>query len=314
MWLGKMHMKIGAKTHPKLYELCERLDCSRPTAIGYLELLWAGASEFALAGNIGKFSDGVIARWCDWDGDSSVFVRAMVESGWIDEDAEHRLIVHDWQQHCPNWVRSKLKRSGQDFATATSDPTYTPTSDPTYVATDEPTCTPTDDATCEATIHVTSRHVTSRHATPRESQAESNRWEMLLTGGAAAGLEFPRKRLEACRERGVSPDEIAAVLDYWREHSSEFDGPGALIAKLDGMFVDQAVEAGWPKRTARRTNGVDVGAERAAVLALGDAELEELAEQAFKGQAGLQACWKSQGRQSGVCIDHIARFRIRSRK
>lgn len=309
-------MKIAARTHPKLYDLCERLQCSRPAAIGYLELLWGGTSEHAPQGDVGKYTDGAIARWCDWDGEPEAFIRAMIDSKWIDENEEHRLVIHGWQEHAPNFVRAKLKKTGKTFVIAiksTSEPSYEPTYERTYEATEERSA----DASSDASRTPTTRHATSSHATPRpaaqsrDEQAEVNSWEMLMSGGAAAGLEFPRKKLDACRERGLSPGDVTAVFDYWREHSSEFDGPGALIAKLDGMFSGQAVGSGWPKRAGPQPAKVgDVRAECAAVRALCDDELNNLAQLAFAKKPGLMANWKEQGRKSGACIEHIARFRL----
>jgi len=310
-------MKMGAKRHPKLDELRTRLNCSRPTAIGYLELLWDGVSEFAISGNVGKFSDGVIAKWCDWEGDASEFVSALVVSGWLDSHETHRLVVHDWHQHCPNWVRSKLKRSGLKFASETSDPTYTPTSDPTYVATGETTSEATYTVTSDGTIPTTSCQATpsptTTTTTARGEHAESNAWTMAAAAASKMGLATARVKVERCRDSGVPIEQVEAALDYWRSHREEFDGPGALGMKLDAMVPGQPADEGWPKRTRPVARSDDIWAECDAVRALGDDELDGLAAAAFKGKLGLQTNWREQGRRSSSCIEHIARFRIRSR-
>ena len=59
-------MKRGTPDHPKVYELCELLKCDRPTAIGYLELLWHFAAKYAPQGDIGKYSDERIEAALDW--------------------------------------------------------------------------------------------------------------------------------------------------------------------------------------------------------------------------------------------------------
>lgn len=311
-------MKIAARTHPKLYDLCDRLSCSRPAAIGYLELLWGGTAEHAPAGDVGKFTDGAIARWCDWQGEPSMFVESLAESGWLDASEAYRFVIHDWHEHAPNYVKAKLKKLSSPFLSALKS-----TSDPSVEATGERTVERYTEATASATASPTTRHVTSSHATPRPAtsrpasrveQAGANRWEMLMSAAAAAGFEFPRKPLEACRERGLSSDDVSAVLDFWREHASEFDGHGALKTKLEAMFVGQPVEQGWPKRTRKpQPNGADVGAECEAVRALSDEELQCLAAEAFSRQPGLMANWKQQGRKSGACIEAIAKLRIRGR-
>lgn len=111
-------MMLPGLTHPKTLDLCARLDVSRPQVIGHLELLWAFAAQQAPRGNIGKWPDGAIARAADWAGEPTVFVSALVDAGFLDESEEHRYVIHDWQDHCPRYVRAKLAKSGEDFADA----------------------------------------------------------------------------------------------------------------------------------------------------------------------------------------------------
>lgn len=105
-------MKRETLRHPKTHDLASRLGCERPTALGYLMLLWDLTAEVAIAGDIGKWPNGAISGGCDWRGDADRFIRALVDSGWLDEDEEHRLVIHDWGQHCENWVRAKAQKLG----------------------------------------------------------------------------------------------------------------------------------------------------------------------------------------------------------
>jgi hypothetical protein len=108
-------VKLDALEHPKLHHLTERLNVKRTTAIGHLELLWAFASKHAAQGDIGKWPNGAIARACDWEGDAEAYIDALVESRFVDRDDEHRLVIHDWQDHAQGWVRAKLKKLHLDF-------------------------------------------------------------------------------------------------------------------------------------------------------------------------------------------------------
>lgn len=119
-------MKLDALDHPKTFDLAARLGVQLPTALGHLELLWSFAGKQAAQGNIGKWPDGAIARACYWMGDPSEFISALVDSGFVDQDPEFRLTVHDWSVHAPGWVRAKLKKLGLYFistATASSEAT-----------------------------------------------------------------------------------------------------------------------------------------------------------------------------------------------
>lgn len=108
-------MKLDALDHPKTLDLAARLSVELPTAIGYLELLWAFTGKKAPQGNIGKWPDGAIARACYWMGRPEVFLQALHDSGFIDADPVHRFTIHDWQEHAPRWVKSKLKSLGLTF-------------------------------------------------------------------------------------------------------------------------------------------------------------------------------------------------------
>lgn len=126
-------MKLEALDHPKTLDLASRLEVELPTAIGYLELLWAFTGKKAPQGNIGKWPDGAIARACYWMGRPEVFLLALQESGFIDPDELHRLTVHDWREHAPGWVRAKLKKADLPFLhtlDASSDSTHEGTCDP----------------------------------------------------------------------------------------------------------------------------------------------------------------------------------------
>jgi hypothetical protein len=123
-------MKLDALEHPKTYELMSVLKLKRPHAIGHLELLWAFVGKNAPQGNIGKWSNGAIARACEWDGDADEFVNALVAARLLDVDETHRLLVHDWHEHAPGWVRAKVKDKGFIQPTLISTPPSTPEGSP----------------------------------------------------------------------------------------------------------------------------------------------------------------------------------------
>ena len=108
-------MKLDALDHPKTFSLSAGLNCELPTTIGYLELLWKFVGQHSAQGNIGKWDDGAIARACYWPGEPEIFIKALVNSGYLEETEEHRLIVHDWEEHAQSWVRAKLKKLGLEF-------------------------------------------------------------------------------------------------------------------------------------------------------------------------------------------------------
>ena len=104
-------MKLDALDHPKTLDFCARLNVSLPTTVGHLEFFWAFTAKKSPQGNIGKWPNGAIARSCHWDGDPDIFVNALVDARYVDASKSHRLLVHDWKDHAPRWVLSKLSRA-----------------------------------------------------------------------------------------------------------------------------------------------------------------------------------------------------------
>jgi hypothetical protein len=131
-------MRIDGLDHPKTIDLADELGILVPQAIGHLELLWAFTGRKTPQGNIGRWSDAVIAHAAQWPGKSSDFVVALVRVGFLDKDDEHRLIVHDWHEHMPRWVKAKLKREGKTVVGTVED-----TGDETTVGTTVGTTDPT---------------------------------------------------------------------------------------------------------------------------------------------------------------------------
>ena len=112
-------MKREAYNHPKMLDLAARLGVTTTHARGIVATLWNWAADAAYLGDVGKWNDGVIARACDWAGDPTEFVDNLVGSGWLDRCAVNRLVVHDLEEHAPDWWKSKVKRFKKSFVIPT---------------------------------------------------------------------------------------------------------------------------------------------------------------------------------------------------
>lgn len=110
-------MKRSTLNHPKLRPFCNATGTSRIEALGILTLLWDFTGEYAPQGNVGKFTNESIAEKCDWPAeDADRLINALVDAGWLDADDDgHRLIVHDWEEHCEQWVKKRVYRCGLQF-------------------------------------------------------------------------------------------------------------------------------------------------------------------------------------------------------
>lgn len=120
-------MRTAGLTHPKTKKLARQLGIKLPQTIGHLELLFDFVAKQTPRGDVGKWDNGVIADEALWEGDADDFVAALVESEWLDEDEEHRLVVHDWEDHMPSWVRAKLAKEKKKAAEESIDESIDPT-------------------------------------------------------------------------------------------------------------------------------------------------------------------------------------------
>ncbi len=112
-------MKRGTPRHLKTSRLARRLGVPKHSAVGILECLWHLTAENTPRGNIGRYSNEEITIELDWQSDPDELIRTLIECSWIDEHPEHRLVVHDWPDHCEDSVHVKLARAHEYFADGT---------------------------------------------------------------------------------------------------------------------------------------------------------------------------------------------------
>lgn len=109
-------MKRGTPDHPKMGDLARLLKVPRHAAVGILEMLWHWAGKYAIRGDIGRWPDIAIAEAVDWRGKPSLLIAALINSRWLDESDEFRLLIHDWPDHCEDNINVALARAGDVFA------------------------------------------------------------------------------------------------------------------------------------------------------------------------------------------------------
>jgi hypothetical protein len=124
-------MKASTPELMKFQRLMRRLKESKRGTIGLLEGMWLAVGKNCPRGDIGKFSNEEIAIMCDWEGDADELVNALVDCGWLDVCSVERLVVHDWHDHCPTYVKGGLTTRGQEIAIAIP---YSPRLEPQAIA------------------------------------------------------------------------------------------------------------------------------------------------------------------------------------
>lgn len=112
-------MKREAVNHTKMRRLARELSIEIWAARGLMESIWYVCSEETPAGDIGKLSDQDLADAIGWLNDPCALVSALVRTGWLDESTQYRLLVHDWKDHCPDYIHMRLARQKIRFADGT---------------------------------------------------------------------------------------------------------------------------------------------------------------------------------------------------
>lgn len=103
-------MKAGTQNHLKVRRLKRLLGVPIYQAVGILETIWLLCSDCCDQGNIGKFTDEEIADYLEWEGSPEVLVKSLIDAGWVDEHKDYRLVIHDWLEHCPEFVRERVRK------------------------------------------------------------------------------------------------------------------------------------------------------------------------------------------------------------
>lgn len=240
-------MKLGTTELPKFKRFKRRLKLSTWGAAGVLELLWNFTCRSAPAGNIGKHSNEDIALGIDWEDDADELVNALVECGWLDKSAEHRLVVHDWDEHCPTWIKGNNARRStkkpkdaeqQDVAEQPTEPERTKY-DTKYDSKVETKFDSKSDTT--KSIQVSSNQVNSGQANPSPDGAAD-----------AAGVGDPPtppkpKRQPAKVEAVAVPEslnhpEFHDAWSGWLEHRRQLKKP--MTANAQAAQLKQFAESG----------------------------------------------------------------------
>lgn len=242
-------MKREALNHPKMLDFASRLDIPRAHAVGILTLLFDFTAAYAPQGDIGKHRDGAIARACDWMGCPVEFITALVESGWIDRDGVYRLIVHDWSEHCENWVKAKLLKMELGFAVSSTPEsalksTSVATGVPTEMASQSvlkstpersPSRDPDPDPDPNPDLANPSLAQPSTTETPPEATDVAEVCGGILKAWNLAmeqDCKLTDKRLKALKQRLKDP--------FWAEHWRE-----AIVKATESDFCNGLGDKGW---------------------------------------------------------------------
>lgn len=111
-------MKASTPELLKFQKLMRTLKESKRGTVGLLECMWMAVARNCPQGDIGRFTNVEIAIMVNWDGDPDEMVNALIDCGWLDRCKVNRLVVHDWHDHCPTYIRGGLARKEKQIVSA----------------------------------------------------------------------------------------------------------------------------------------------------------------------------------------------------
>lgn len=104
-------MKHTTLTSMKFLRLKRRLNRPAWQVAGVLEMLWSFAATNCHDGAVGRFSNEDLASWMEWSDSADELISTLLECGWLDKCETNRLKIHDWNDHCPTWIKGVQART-----------------------------------------------------------------------------------------------------------------------------------------------------------------------------------------------------------
>lgn len=109
-------MKRGAIDHPKMLVLASKLGLKKWQAVGIMESVWHFTARYAPQGDIGKYTDEMIAVGIGWTDDPKQLIEALCDSQFLDKSGKVRLYVHDWHDHSDDYADKYLAIHNLNYA------------------------------------------------------------------------------------------------------------------------------------------------------------------------------------------------------
>lgn len=212
--------------------------------VGILERLWHETIASAPRGDIGARMDNEeIADAAGWYGDPQALIEILVETGWLDLSDEHRLVVHDWHEHAPGFVRGNVKANLGGFATDEGGPPEgLPLGQPLEGgALEGPPLDPT---------HITKPDLTKQNPpppAPSSGAVVSGGWGEVEKNLQRLGVRRARRAIDSASSNGCRPEDVLDQLPFWESHRQLWRSPeGVLYERVSQLQPHHAGDEGWP--------------------------------------------------------------------
>lgn len=213
-------MKTTTVTSMKFLRLKRKLGLPHWQAVGLLEAIWLFAMGNAMDGGIGKHTNEDIAAAIEWAGDPDQLINNLIDTGWFDHHPECRLVIHDWAEHCPNFVKGVMSKRGKTFFSSSlpsSEPSTLPSSLPSSLPSTVPSSLPSTLPPNLTLPNLDKPNLTKggQAAPPEPAHHLTTTWNFYARGSRPGNETFP-KVIEVFSEalrRGMAPATIQSAIE-----------------------------------------------------------------------------------------------------
>lgn len=214
-------MKTTTITSMKFLRLKRKLGLPHWQAVGLLESLWVFAMANAMAGDIGRHTNEDIAAALEWAGDPDQLIENLIGTGWLDRHPDCRLAIHDWEDHCPNFVKGVMSKKGKTFVSRpqpSTQPSSPPSTQPSAQPSTQPKSTTLSMPPSNLTLTLPNQTLTKAEGVPHQDTPAhelTTAWNFYARGSRPGNETFP-KVIEVFSEalrRGMLPAAIAAAIE-----------------------------------------------------------------------------------------------------
>ncbi|WP_339742623.1 hypothetical protein [uncultured Rubinisphaera sp.] len=236
-------MKAGTTELLKFKKLARRLNLRVWQTMGLLECLWHVTAKNRPMGDIGYFSNDDIALLLDWDDSADELIEALVETCWLDRDDEFRLIVHDWSEHVPNYLKGNFSKHHRIFADEVAKQRA---KEGAKQVAKEGAKQPAKEGAKNPPLKLP-----PNQANPNQVNPPPPTPSMQFNKEAAAeilvslGVEHPIPAIESAANRGITQSEFQAIVDHFQLSPKKY-GPAALQKRVSNFIRGQPPDQGWP--------------------------------------------------------------------
>lgn len=256
-------MKSGTDSKLKFKQLQRALDLPLWQARGLLDTLWDFAVNNCPAGNIGRFTDDEIATGIDWRGDATKLIETLVSVRWLDRHETHRIIVHDWPEHCEDRVKTALAKAGELFADGSIPSMTRMTIKDRKKAVAKYRVKYGHEAVENGRIseHAQERSETQENAyltlpnltlpnPPPPLRADDSgegeaSWKLVLKELKAAGVNDAAAAVKDAKAHGLTPQHVLDLIAHFRTSPGAWEA-GALYFRVRNGSPESASAEGWP--------------------------------------------------------------------